>query len=180
MPTILWWRSGRVQPLSALLRPAESLDSEGPAGLWGLGKNQTNLLTPAGTRTADMWNRWHKQTRANSEWYGDFLCLWSCRRRSPWPCVCGTSSSWRGRGCSPPCPTLSSRYTRVRRQISHYLLNSTECFKPQTPVTLSCLTNYWNEVILKTFSCLAFLKVSSCGRVQTSGFNRWLFWVSHF
>lgn len=61
MPTILWWWSGRIQPLSALLRPAESLGSEGPAGLWGLGKNQTNLLTPARGRAEDMSNHRHKQ-----------------------------------------------------------------------------------------------------------------------
>lgn len=61
MPTILRWWSGSIRPLSALLRPAESLDSEGPVGLRGLGEDQKILLTPARGRAADMRNRRRKQ-----------------------------------------------------------------------------------------------------------------------
>ncbi len=140
MPTILWWWSGRIRPLSALLCPAESLSSDGPMGLWGLGKNQTNLLTPA-RRTADMWNCWHKQIQISRS--DDLLC--SRRRRSRWPFACGTFSSWRERGSSPPCLTPSWRYTRVRWQFASSTQavsgNSTEGVGPQT----HCLTPFFKK-----------------------------------
>lgn len=43
----------------------------------------------------------------------NLLWLWFPRRRSRWPFVCGTFSSWRGRGCSLPWLSPSWRYTKV-------------------------------------------------------------------
>lgn len=107
------------------------------------------------------------------QWHGDLLC--SCRRRSRLPFVCGTFSSWRERGFSPPCLTPSWRYTRVRRrQTAHHIkMNhySSLFFVLLNPFLIYCsiLIICWNAVILDDFYLSANLQLwkvwtSRCSR----------------
>lgn len=52
------------------------------------------------------------------------LCICSCvwnRPRSPWPCGCGISTSWKGSGCWRLWLTPSSNCTKVRSHLTLWL-----------------------------------------------------------